>query len=276
MTIELFGHTLSLPLLAAPITGMETNLGGGLSEDEYADAVINGCLDSGIIGMVGDGASPEKYRVGLHAIKKSGGLGIPVFKPRSDNQEIIKRFDAAQEAGAIAVGVDIDAASFKTMTMKKQTVGPKSLKELKLLKSHLSVPFILKGVMNVETALLAVEVGADAIVVSNHGGRVLDFMPGTADVLPEIAAAVGGRIKILVDGGIREGVDILKMLALGADVVMIGRPICIAAFGAGREGVRFFIEEKRKELKQAMILTGSADVKKLEPSVIVRKPKGAS
>ncbi len=101
-------------------------------------------------------------------------------------------------------------------------------------------------------------------------------MPGTADVLPEIAAAVGGRVKVLVDGGIREGVDILKMLALGADAVMIGRPICIAAFGAGREGVRFFIEEKRKELKQAMILTGTADVKKVDPTVIARKPKGAS
>ncbi len=276
MTTELFGQTLSLPLLAAPITGMETNLGGGMSEEEYADSVINGCLDSSVIGMVGDGASPEKYRVGLQAIKNSGGMGIPVFKPRGDNAEIIKRFEAAQEAGVIAIGVDIDAASFKTMTMKKQTVGPKTLEDLKLLKSHLSVPFILKGIMNVETALLAIEAGADAIVVSNHGGRVMDFMPGTADVLPEIAAAVGGRVKVLVDGGIREGVDILKMLALGADAVMIGRPICIAAVGAGREGVRFFIEEKRKELKQAMILTGSADVKKVDPTVIVRKSKGAS
>ena len=102
----------------------------------------------------------------------------------------------------------------------------------------------------------------------------MDTMPGTADVLPEIASAVGGRIKVLVDGGIREGIDILKMLALGADAVMIGRPVCIAAFGEGRDGVRFYLEEKAKELRQAMILTGSADVKSIDPSVIARDNKG--
>ena len=118
------------------------------------------------------------------------------------------------------------------MTMKNQAVGPKSIEELLELKSHLSVPFILKGIMNKKTALAAIEAGADAIVVSNHGGRVMDTMPGTAEVLPEIASAVAGRVKYLVDGGIREGIDILKMLALGADAVMIGRLICIAAFGA--------------------------------------------
>ena len=150
----------------------------------------------------------------------------------------------------------------------------KRLKAYQKLKETLSVPLILKGVMNVETALICIEAGADAIVVSNHGGRVMDTMPGTADVLPEISNAVSGRVKVLVDGGIREGVDILKMLALGADVVMIGRPICIAAFGGGREGVRFYLEEKIKELRQAMILTGSADVNRIDPSVIVRDTKG--
>lgn len=102
----------------------------------------------------------------------------------------------------------------------------------------------------------------------------MDYMPGTADVLPEIANAVGGRAKVLVDGGIREGVDILKMLALGADAVLIGRPICIAAFGAGEEGVKFYLQEKARELRQAMILTGSPGVEQIDPSVIVRDYKG--
>jgi 4-hydroxymandelate oxidase len=188
--------------------------------------------------------------------------------------EIITRFKAAEDAGAIAVGIDIDAASFKTMALKGQAVGPKSIEELRELKSHLSVPFILKGIMNVESALAAIEAGADAIVVSNHGGRVMDTMPGTADVLPEIAAAVQGRAKVLVDGGIREGVDILKMLALGADAVMIGRPVCIAAFGAGQEGVEFYLNQKRDELKKAMILTGCASIHAIDPSVIFRNAKG--
>jgi len=127
--------------------------------------------------------------------------------------------------------------------------------------------------MNVDTALACIDAGADAIVVSNHGGRVMDTMPGTADVLPEIANAIGGRVKVLVDGGIREGIDIIKMLALGADAVMIGRPICIAAFGGGKGGVRFYLEQKAKELRQAMILTGSADVNSIDPSVVVRNTK---
>ena len=271
---EFFGHKLSIPLLAAPITGMQTNLGGGMSEKEYAEAVLEGCLGFGVLGMVGDGASPDKYKVGLEVISRMGGLGIPIFKPRADNMEILKRFEAAQEAGAIAVGIDIDAACFKTMILKNQAVSPKTIADLRELKKHLSVPFILKGVMNVETAKICVDAGADAIVVSNHGGRVMDTMPGTADVLPEIANAVSGQVKVLVDGGIREGIDILKMLALGADAVMIGRPICIAAFGGGRNGVRFYLEEKAKELRQAMILTGSTDVRNIDPSVIVRDTKG--
>ena len=274
LSIDLFGQRLSLPVLAAPITGMETNLAGGMDEKEYADAVLDGCISSGTLGMVGDGASPKKYLIGLEAIQKRGGLGIPIFKPREYNMEIVTRFKAAEDAGAIAVGIDIDAASFKTMSLKGQAVGPKSIGELQDLKSHLSVPFILKGIMNVESAMAAIEAGADAIVVSNHGGRVMDTMPGTAEVLPEIAAAVAGRIKVLVDGGIREGVDILKMLALGADAVMIGRPVCIAAFGAGREGVEFYLNEKRDELRKAMILTGCASVGQIDPSVVFRAAKG--
>jgi biotin carboxylase/NAD(P)H-dependent flavin oxidoreductase YrpB (nitropropane dioxygenase family) len=270
-SVELFGHKLALPVLAAPITGMETNLAEGMDEREYADAILDGCLECGTLGMVGDGASPKKYLIGLEAIKKRGGLGIPIFKPREYNLDIIKRFKAAEDAGAIAVGIDIDAASFKTMTLKGQAVGPKTITELQELKSQLKVPFILKGIMNVESALAAIEAGADAIVVSNHGGRVMDHMPGTAEVLPEIANAVGGRIKVLVDGGIREGIDILKMLALGADAVMIGRPVCIAAFGAGQEGVSFYLREKLNELKKAMILTGCGSIGRIDPSVIFRK-----
>ena len=269
-SIELFGHKLAMPVLAAPITGMETNLAGGMDEKEYANAILDGCLECGTLGMVGDGASPKKYLIGLEAIKKHGGLGIPIFKPREFNLDIIKRFKAAEDAGALAVGVDIDAASFKTMSMKGQAVGPKTIEELQELKSYLKVPFILKGIMNVESALSAIEAGADAIAISNHGGRVMDHMPGTAEVLPEIANAVAGRIKVLADGGIREGVDILKMLALGADAVMIGRPICIAAFGAGQEGVSFYLQEKMKELKKAMILTGCGSVDQIDPSIIFR------
>jgi 4-hydroxymandelate oxidase len=93
--------------------------------------------------------------------------------------------------------------------------------------------------MCVEDAVAALNAGADAIVVSNHGGRILDHTPGTADILPEIVSAVKGKALILVDGGLRTGYDVLKMLALGADGVLIGRDIIRAAVGGGKEGVAF-------------------------------------
>ncbi len=102
----------------------------------------------------------------------------------------------------------------------------------------------------------------------------MDTMPGTAEVLPEVVNAVAGRVKILVDGGVREGIDILKMLALGADAVMIGRPICIAAFGAAQEGVEFYLDQKRSELKQGMMRTECADINHIDPVILVHGSKG--
>jgi 4-hydroxymandelate oxidase len=121
---------------------------------------------------------------------------------------------------------------------------------------YTDLPLILKGIMTPDEAQLAVDVGAKGIVVSNHGGRVMDHLPGTAAVLPAIAEKVKGQITILVDGGIRDGIDVLKMLALGADAVMIGRPLAVAVLGGGREGARFYLESLKSELYSAMILTG--------------------
>ena len=129
-SVYILGLRLSIPVLAAPITGTVTNMGGGVDELEYAEAVIEGCQLVGSIGMVGDGADPDKYKIGLKAIEKNKGWGIPIFKPREFNQEVIKRIHAAEKAGAKAVGVDIDAVSIKTMELKKQPVGPNTIKDL--------------------------------------------------------------------------------------------------------------------------------------------------
>ena len=97
-------------------------------------------------------------------------------------------------------------------------------------------PFILKGIMTVKGAEKALEAGAAGIVVSNHGGRVLDQCPATAEVLPAIVDAVGGKMKVFVDGGIRSGMDVFKALALGADAVLIARPFVTMVYGGGRGG----------------------------------------
>ncbi len=259
---------LSIPVLAAPITGTVTNMGGAIDELDYNRAVIAGCLKSGSIAFVGDGATPDKYKIGLQAISEYNGKGIPVFKPRSDNKDIIMRIKAAEKAGAMAIGMDIDAVVFKTMAMKNQSVGPKSFSEIKELISSTKLPFILKGIMNVKDAAAAVEAGAYGIIVSNHGGRVLDEMMGSMDVLDEIVREVRKNLMVMVDGGFREGVDILKALAIGASAVLIGRPLAIAAVGMGAEGVSYYLNHLKKDLEKAMILTGCQKISDITPDII--------
>ncbi|MBP7734964.1 MAG: alpha-hydroxy-acid oxidizing protein [Spirochaetes bacterium] len=267
-TSAFMNRKLSLPVLAAPITGTVTNMAGAIDELDYNRAVIDGCLKAGTIAFVGDGATPDKYKIGLQAITESSGMGIPIFKPRSDNKDIIMRIKAAEKAGAMAVGMDIDAVVFKTMAMKNQSVGPKSFSELKDLISSTKLPFILKGIMNVKDAAAAVEAGANGIIVSNHGGRVLDEMMGSMDVLDEIVREVKHNLTIMVDGGFREGVDILKALAVGATAILIGRPIAIAAVGMGAEGVSFYLNHLKKDLEKAMILTGCQTIGDITPDII--------
>jgi isopentenyl diphosphate isomerase/L-lactate dehydrogenase-like FMN-dependent dehydrogenase len=155
-----------------------------------------------------------------------------------------------------------------TLSLLGKPVGPKTVDELADIAKCTSLPFIIKGIMTVDDAELAVETGASAIVVSNHGGRVLDFTPGVADVLPEIADRVKGKITILADGGVRTGIDVLKMIALGADGVLIGRPFAQAAIGCGRQGVKVYGDKILNELKTAMILTGCSSIKSIGSCVI--------
>ena len=128
--------------------------------------------------------------------------------------------------------------------------------------------FILKGVMTPDEAELAVTAGADAIVVSNHGGRVLDHAPSAADVLADIADRVKGKITILADGGVRTGGDVLKMLALGADAVMVGRPFSVAAVGGLQAGVETYIDTLMSELKQTMVLTGTGSASSVDRKIL--------
>jgi isopentenyl diphosphate isomerase/L-lactate dehydrogenase-like FMN-dependent dehydrogenase len=132
------------------------------------------------------------------------------------------------------------------------------------LRSLSSLPVVLKGVMTAEDARLAVEAGADAVVVSNHGGRQLDGAPGTLDVLPEVVEAAGGRLEVFLDGGIRRGADVLKALALGAGAVMIGRAYLWGLAADGEEGVRRVLELLRDELLLAMALAGVTSSRKIE------------
>lgn len=266
-TLSLWGQSLAMPILAAPITGVSYNMGGKMTEEAFADVWIGGALQAGSLGMIGDGADPVMYEGGCKAVKAAGGQGVPVIKPRSQ-EEIIKRIRQAEEIGALAVGMDVDGAGLITMALKGQPVSPKTRNELKEVISSTSLPFIVKGIMTPDEAEIAAECGAAAIVVSNHGGRVLDCTPGAADVLSSIAEKVRGKVTILCDGGVRSGADVLKLLALGADAVLVGRPLIVGAFGGGRDGVALLLNKMKNELVGAMLLTGTSDVKKVSRDIL--------
>ncbi|MCG6905654.1 MAG: alpha-hydroxy-acid oxidizing protein [Desulfobacteraceae bacterium] len=268
--IELLGRQLSMPVLAAPIGGVSFNMGGKVSEADYVQAVLAGCHAEGLLGCSGDGIPPFIHETGFSVIRELGGSGIPFIKPWEDT-ELFEKLEKAAASGATIVGMDIDAAGLLTLKLMGRPVSPKTPAKLARIIQSTPLKFILKGIMTPADARLAVDVGADAIVVSNHGGRVLDHTPGVAEVLAEVAAAVKGRIAVLADGGVRSGFDVLKMLALGADAVMIGRPFSVAAMGGLQEGVQAYIAQIRGELRQAMVLTGCATLAAVDRSILFEK-----
>ena len=268
---DLLGERLDMPVLGAPVAGVSFNMGGGRSEAEYVEAFLAGCRAKGVLGCCGDGAQEELLSVGLKAVKDNGGWGVPVLKPWAE-EELAAKLALVKESGARLVGMDIDAAGLITLALMGKPVSPKTPEQLRKIIGETDLKVILKGIMTPDEAKLAVAVGAAGIVVSNHGGRILDNTPGTAEVLPRIVRAVKGRIAILVDGGVRSGGDVAKMLALGADAVMIGRPLAVAAMGGLKEGVEGYLEKIKTELIQTMILTGCPDIAAIGPRILFNPP----
>lgn len=270
---EIFGHKVDLPVFIAPVGGIVLNakVDGDPQkvEEDYCDAVTQGAIDAGTMAFTGDSGAAYMYAAGIRACKAHPGQVIPTIKPREDSA-IIERAKMAEEAGAPAIASDIDAATLINMRIFGQPVGPKSAASIKKIVDSVSIPFIVKGIMSKDEALACVDAGAKGIVVSNHGGRILDGMAGTADVLPDIASAVKGKITIFVDGGIHTGEDVLKMLALGADAVLIGRPAAVAAIGGGKEGVKIILDSFKRELSDAMMMTGVPTVKDADMGILMK------
>ena len=264
-SLELFGKTFQYPFFAGPVGAVNLHYGDALNDISYNDILVSACAEFGIAAFTGDGTNPEVMKAATEAVKKAGGLGIPTVKPW--NLETVReKMALVKEANAFAVAMDIDAAGLPFLKNLTPPAGSKSVAELHDIVEAAGVPFIVKGVMTGKGALKAQEAGAAAIVVSNHGGRVLDQCPATAEVLEDIVKAVratGSDMKIFVDGGIRSGADVLKALALGADAVLIARPFVTAVYGGAREGVEAYIQKIGGELKDAMEMCGVHSLKEI-------------
>jgi 4-hydroxymandelate oxidase len=173
-------------------------------------------------------------------------------------------------------GLDIPQATGESglLTYFAQQINPAvTWKDLEWLQSLSPLPLVVKGILRADDAVRAVEYGAQAIVVSNHGGRQLDGAIASLDALPDIIAAVDGKAEVLLDGGIRRGTDILKALAYGAKAVLIGRPVLWGLAVAGKVGVSHIISLLQDELNLAMALSGCASLGDIDSSLVSQLPK---
>ncbi|MCE5285249.1 MAG: alpha-hydroxy-acid oxidizing protein [Pelosinus sp.] len=266
-TLNLFGQTFKYPFFAGPVGAVNMHYSDKLNDMTYNDLLVSACQENGIAAFTGDGVNPKVMEGAAAAIAKVNGCGVPTIKPW--NMDIInEKMQLVHKAGVFAVAMDIDAAGLPFLKNMTPPAGAKSMDELRRIAEIAGVPFIIKGIMSAKGALKAKAAGAKAIVVSNHGGRVLDQCPSTAEVLPEIVQAVGQDMKILVDGGIRSGTDIFKALALGADGVLICRPFVTAVYGGEKEGVKIYIEKLAEELKDTMNMCGAFSLSEITKDMV--------
>ena len=283
-SIDFFGTKISMPAVAAPTGGTTYNMGGKLTEKEFVTAICGGCTKVGTLGAVADGIGDPLpvFEERLQTLKSLGYKAIVGLKPRL-NKDIIERMKLAEQAGVVALTIDLDSAGRAARATKGQTVEPKTFEQLKELVSASPLPLLFKGIMTPDEAELCVQAGAAGIGVSNPGrscvrapnraGRPLADTPGTAAVLPRIADKVNGRCYIMVDGTVARGTDVEKYLALGAQCTLVGRHFVRAAHGGLEDGVALFANKIKSELAVAMVLTGAQRISDINRKMIVIPPE---
>ena len=247
-SVKILGQTVETPVIVAPFANM------GRVHPEAEIAIAKGAEKVGAMMFLGP--------VSTYSIKQIVEVAnTPIVwngDPLKDREKLLTKIHQAEKAGCCAVGLCVDdfmgikIKDFLRVLPKNISLSQKAIREVR---KETSLPFFLKGIMTVEDALKAADAGADAIVVSNHGGRVLDCCQASIEVLPEIVKALDGKIEVLIDGGFRRGTEVLKALALGAKGVLVGRPICWGLGAAGAEGVARVLQIMTSELSRAMMLT---------------------
>ena len=268
-TFDFFGTKLVAPVMAAPVGAMKLHYGDKYDDLTYNDLLVSSCAKSGVLAFTGDGTNAAVMDGALAAISAAGGMGVPTVKPW-DRDTVFAKLEQVRKADPVAIAMDIDAAGLPFLQNLTPPAGSKTVPELREIIDYAKKPFIIKGIMTVKGARKALEAGASGIVVSNHGGRVLDQCPATAEVLPAIADAVGGQMKIFVDGGIRTGLDVLKALALGADGVLIGRPFVTMVYGGAAEGVDAYVRKLNAELRDGMAMCGVHSLDEITREIVFR------
>jgi isopentenyl diphosphate isomerase/L-lactate dehydrogenase-like FMN-dependent dehydrogenase len=215
-------------------------------------------------------ASPEQVK----EVLRTGVNTVRIVKPFRELDAMVKELQQAEEGGAVAVGTDITffyGGKRADKTFAPKAMGPKSVADMKTLVTATKLPFVVKGVLSTEDAEKALEIGAGAIVVSNHGGAIIDYAAHPLEVLPEIKQVIGNRIPVIVDSGFRRGSDVMKALALGADAVLVGWAIAMGLAANGSEGVAEMVNILTSELQRIMSVTGCRDLSKIDRGILVER-----
>ncbi len=269
LTIELFGQRLPMPALVAPV-GSFSLIGEGAEREVAVGAGRAGAM---VFCSQAANFNPKDWRDAT-----STPLVFIAYMNRG-KEEVGRYAKLAQDLGFAAVGITMDTVRpvkigdevpLSTKDGKPRRGQMASPKDITWMKQQVSLPVVIKGIMGAEDARVAVNAGADAVVVSNHGGRILDFNRAALEALPEVLDAVGAKVPVLLDSGIRSGGDIVKALALGAKAVLVGRPVAwgVGAFGAS--GVERVFAVLNEEMKRVLCMTGFASVSDITPSILIR------
>ena len=275
VSIELFGHKLPTPAITAPVGSFI--LFGKDAERQVAE----GTDQAGAMMFVSQAAkfNPKEWR---DADKSP--LVFMAYMNRG-KEEVSDYAKLSEDLGFAAVGITMDTVCpvkigdevpLSTKDGKPRRGHKSTTKDIEWMKQQVSLPVVVKGIMGGDDARAAVNAGADALVVSNHGGRILDYNRAALEALPEVVDAVGGKIPVLLDSGIRSGGDIVKALALGAKAVLVGRPVSwgVGAFGAlGVERVFAIFTE---EMQRVMTMTGAARIADVTKSMLFRDEPGGA
>ncbi|MBR5417608.1 MAG: alpha-hydroxy-acid oxidizing protein [Clostridiales bacterium] len=262
-SVELFGQTFSSPVMTPAFSHLMQFKGRELTgHEEYSIATKNLNLLN-FVGMMENDLFAK--------VAATGAKTVRIVKPYSDNGKVRDQMQFAEEAGAFGIGMDIDHI-FGPEGLDIVIGEQMAVQTSDMIRSYIEstkLPFFIKGVLSVEDAVKSAELGAKAIIVSHHHGRLPYAVP-PLQILPKIKEALEGKdIKIIVDCGISSGADVFKCLALGADAAAVGRSMIPDLENEGTEGVEKFFTNINMELRYIMSFTGNAKVSDIDASCLV-------
>jgi 4-hydroxymandelate oxidase len=277
-TLSLFGHELAHPILIAPTAfhkimhpeaEIATAKGAGMASATY---VVSSFTTTPLEEIAKVATQPLWFQLYVRddraytkdLIQKAESLGYQALCVTVDTPTPGIRDRQAR----VGFALPEDVIAHYSLGEIGAPKNPITWKDIEWLQSFTKIPILLKGIMNPEDSLKAVQTGVSGIIVSNHGARNLDTVPSTIEVMPRIADKVNEQIPILFDGGIRRGTDVMKAIAFGAKAVLVGKPICYGLACGGADGVAKVLQILKDELSLAMILAGRTSLASIDRSVI--------